>query len=72
MQAVSVSWRKLCEDNDRHHQKKLKKGTWCLPQRIILSVKGWRFPLCAYQFADETVEVNFVEIEFTLFFFKSK
>lgn len=65
VQAMTVSWRKMCEDvGDYCHQKKQLRGTWCLPQRIQLSVKEWTFPLCAYQFPDETYEVNFVEIGF--------
>lgn len=54
VQAMTVSWRKMCEDVD--DQKKQLKGTWCLPQRIQLSVKEWRFPLCVYRFPDETDE----------------
>ena len=60
---MTVSWRKMCEDvRDYSHQKKQLKGTWCLPQRIKLCVKEWRFALCAYRFPDETDEVNFAEI----------
>lgn len=54
----------MCEDVD--DQKKQLKGTWCLPQRIQLSVKEWRFPLCVYRFPDETDEVKLVEIVFMI------
>lgn len=54
----------MCEDVD--DQKKQLKGTWCLPQRIQMSVKEWRFPLCVYRFPDETDEVKLVEIVFMI------
>ena len=44
----------MCEDL----QQLQNKDHWRLPQRVQLTVKGWLFCLCAYQFHDETEQVS--------------
>lgn len=61
VQTVAVRWKRMCEDL---HYQQLLSGTWHLPQRVQLSVKGWMFHLCAYRFPDETEEVNSCVYEF--------
>lgn len=58
VQTVAVRWRRMCEDHQLQQKQKQMIGTWCQPQRIQLTVKGWMFQLCAYHFPEETEQVK--------------
>ena len=57
VQTVAVRWRRMCEDLQLQQTQKQMTGTWCQPERVQMTVKGWTFQLCAYHFPEETEQV---------------
>ena len=57
---IVIRWRRMYEDLQQQNKQLL--STQCQPKRVQLTVEGWMFRLCAYQFPDETAMVSLNQV----------